>query len=45
MSMFKVGNTYGEWIILLDTFNNEILQTVLPLKQEATSHTITVLRS
>ena len=25
MTMFKVGNTYWEWTILLDTFNNEIL--------------------
>ena len=24
MTMFKVGNTYWEWTILLDTFNNEI---------------------
>ena len=23
MTMFKVGNTYWEWTILLDTFNNE----------------------
>lgn len=25
MTIFKVGNTYWEWTILLDTFNNEIL--------------------
>jgi len=25
MTMFKVGNIYWEWTILLDTFNNEIL--------------------
>ncbi|GKI14061.1 transposase [Oscillospiraceae bacterium] len=25
MTMFKVGTTYWEWTILLDTFNNEIL--------------------
>ena len=25
MTMFKAGNTYWEWTILLDTFNNEIL--------------------
>ena len=25
MTVFKIGNTYWEWAILLDTFNNEIL--------------------
>ena len=25
MTIFKVGNTYWEWTILLDTFNNEII--------------------
>ena len=25
MTKFKVGNTYWEWTLLLDTFNNEII--------------------
>lgn len=45
MTMFKVGNTYWEWTILLDTFNNEILAHSVTSKVGAICLTITVLKN
>ena len=45
MTKFKVGNTYWEWTLLLDTFNNEILAHSVTSKEGSNKHITIVFQN